>query len=330
MYKLGQRQSGFTVVELMVAMVIGVLLASGILQILVNSSQAYRIQNGILRAQENGQFAMEFLARDIRSTAFWGCMNAVDELNNLLDSDGSGYAAGIHEFNIPVEGTENASGSGDEIAGTDSITVRGARIVGGGLRVLEPYGPTRADPITVNPGNGFEVGDIAIVSDCQAGDIFQVTNDADASGQIAHETGSTSPGNSSPNLSKVYDDTAAVYAPYTHTYSIRNGSNGLPSLFRSDVSGDTELVEGIENMIVLYGEDTNGNGTPNRYVRAGSVGDMNNVVSVRINILAQTLEDNLVASPQEYRFNNQNITPADNRLRRAYSTTITLRNRVNQ
>ncbi len=319
-------QNGMSLVELMVSIVVALLLLGGILQILVNSTQSHRIQNALMRVQENGQFAMELMAKDIRNTDFWGCLTSLDDVNNLLNGSGGGYDMGLHGFIEGISGTANESGGGPVITGTDTITVRGSRSVANGLTIQAPFGPITSSPINVGPNSNIQTSDTVLVSDCLVGDFFQAT-DVDSAGNISHAAGVGTPGNSTPNLSKVYTGDAAVYLPYTHTYDIRVGSSGLPALFRTDENGSQEIVEGVENMLILYGEDTDNDGTANRYVRANSVTDMDNVVSIRLNVVLETLEDNLTPTPQSYIFNEQTIVPGDNRLRRVYSSTIVLRNR---
>jgi len=98
-------------------------------------------------------------------------------------------------------------------------------------------------------------------------------------------------------------------------YSIQEGANGQPSLFRSVDGADAdELVEGIEDLQITYGEDTDGNDTPNYYVDAASVTSMAQVISIKFNLVASTLETNL--------------TPAGGRITRTFATTVALRNRL--
>ena len=118
-----------------------------------------------------------------------------------------------------------------------------------------------------------------------------------------------------------------MYSPYTRLYDVRSGTNGVPSLFMSDETGAQELIQGVESLIIQYGEDTSGNGVANRYTRANGVTDMANVVSIRVSLLLQTELDDLSSNPVQYTFNQQTVTPTDNRLRRVYTSTVMLRNR---
>jgi type IV pilus assembly protein PilW len=94
------------------------------------------------------------------------------------------------------------------------------------------------------------------------------------------------------------------------------------------------LVAGIENLQVLYGEDTNpaaGLKNATRYVTAGNVTDWNNVVSVKIGFVVNS--QGIIATTTDaatFSLLGQTATAAGNDLqrRRAYSTTAVIRNRM--
>ena len=88
-------QTGMTLIEIMIALLIGVFLLGGVLQIFVGSKQTNRMQEGLSRLQESGRFAMDFLSRDIRMAGSWGChggpspdIDIAGENNNAVNSDG--------------------------------------------------------------------------------------------------------------------------------------------------------------------------------------------------------------------------------------------------
>jgi type IV pilus assembly protein PilW len=96
-----------------------------------------------------------------------------------------------------------------------------------------------------------------------------------------------------------------------------------------------EIVEGVENMQITYGVDTDAimDGTANRYLPAASfaptgASDWARVVSVRISLLLASAEDGMTDSPQSYNFNGGIVTSADRRLYQVMTTTLTLRNRA--
>lgn len=68
-------QAGLSLIELMIALVIGTLLILGAVQVFAASRSAYMISEGIARVQENGRFALDFLQRDIRMAGHMGCVN---------------------------------------------------------------------------------------------------------------------------------------------------------------------------------------------------------------------------------------------------------------
>ena len=51
-----------------------------------------------------------------------------------------------------------------------------------------------------------------------------------------------------------------------------------------------EMVEGVENLQLLFGEDTDTDLVPNLYTTASSVTDFNNVVTVRISLTVNSID----------------------------------------
>jgi type IV pilus assembly protein PilW len=70
------RSAGFSLVELMVAMVIGLIITFAVVQIFTTGRTTYQTDEGLARVQENGRFAAEFLSNDIRQAGDIGCMPA--------------------------------------------------------------------------------------------------------------------------------------------------------------------------------------------------------------------------------------------------------------
>jgi type IV pilus assembly protein PilW len=244
-------QTGMSLIEIMIALLIGAFLLGGVLQIFLSSKQTYRMQENLSRLQENGRFALDFLARDIREAGYWGCLSPSNP-------------------NTDIAGTNNNAVSGDSIDdGTDTITLKGAFV----------QTPTGACGTAV--------------------------------------------------------DTAAAY--YTHASSTITYKINASVLQQDTNNANNGLVEGIENMQILYGVDTD---TPlngaNYYVTANNIPDIDGngtpdwhrVVSIRISLLAVTLDDNLSAQPVPYTYNGTTTTPTDRKIRRVFNTTIALRNRL--
>jgi type IV pilus assembly protein PilW len=89
------------------------------------------------------------------------------------------------------------------------------------------------------------------------------------------------------------------------------------------------LIEGIQDMQIKYGADIDGDGTPDYYADAGAAGlNMSQVVTVRVSLLLRTIDDNIAAKSLQYSYNGATVTPNDRRIRRVFSSTFALRNRI--
>ncbi|MGZ8199784.1 MAG: PilW family protein [Methylosarcina sp.] len=332
--QIGHCQAGMTLIELMIALLIGAFLLGGMLQIFLGTKRSYRMAEGVSRMQENARFAMDLMGQDIRMAGFRGC-NSQTAITNNLNSATSFF----YNFNTALQGFEATSDPGDTpavwspsivaeitqpLGGSDVITIR--RAAGDG-NLVTAHADGVAD-LTLADTTNLSANDLVVASTCEGSDAFQITSIT--GNVVAHNAGaSPAPGNAIQALSRSYTD-GQVYPISTVSYYIRE-SNGQPSLYRRINSSDaTELVEGIEQMQILYGEDTDASpdGTPNYYTTADQVTNMANVVSLRISLLVRTIDDNLASESQAYTYNGTETTPDDRRLRRVFTTTIAVRNRL--
>ena len=329
--RVPHRQHGVTLVELMIALVIGLLVTVAMLKVYVDASRMYRFNEGLARVQENGRFALEFIRRDARVAGFWGCYSDA-ALTNGISATSDAY------INV---GAGHVTGTSDDgLNSSDSITFRSA--TGSGTLVTSDMSGTDGT-ITVDSASALATGTVALISDCENGDLFQITGISETA--LAHAAGAGA--NVSPNLNKAYAAGARVYEARQATFCIGQGADGAQPALRRLVNptpGQTcasnggELLEGIENMQILYGEDTdadadgtNGDGTANRYVAFGTSGlDIDRIVSVRISVLVRSINNNLTTEPSPYTFNGITVTPGstDKYLRKVFTTTVTLRNKA--
>ncbi len=316
-----KRQRGLSFIELMIAVTIGLILAAGIMQIFISNKQTYRIQEGVSRMQESGRFAIDLLSRDLRMAGYYGCWSDTATLVNTLNDS----ATTPYNFNVALEGSDNTG-----INGSDTIILR--RATGNGIPLTAAMASTTSDlnsQSAVPPPLSIE--DIVIISDCSAAAAFQITNYIDADGTVSHAVGGGSvPGNSSADLGRRFGTEAAIYPVATIQYFIQLNAAGEPELMRQQ--GDAAAValfEGVESMQILYGEDSDGDGSANRYLDANQVVNMDNVVSIRLAFLLRTVEEvGGELDTSTYSLLGTLFDPADDRrLRRVYSTTIKLRNR---
>ena len=250
-----KKHRGFTLIELMVALAIGLVTIVAIIKIYADGSRLYRFNEGLAEVQENGRFALECIRRDARNAGFWGCTNL-----SILHQE--------ENFSINF-----ANGHvGEEIVGTiplvmnDTVVVTFRGASGGGIP-LQIAMTSPEDPLNVADSHKFDVGDYLVISDCLTRDIFTAT-----------ELGKTINHNNA--LSKTYGNNSTVYQAKQTTYWVGLGHANEPALFRRINHGnDEEMVSGIEDMRILFGEDTdadsmgnNGDGTANRYVPSSTKG----------------------------------------------------------
>ena len=339
-------QSGLSIVEFMVAGVIGLILTLGLFQIFISNRQAFDATMASANIQETGRIAGDIVTRSVRNADYWGCVDLENVFNNLDDTDAA-YSDDLVGFGRGVEGTDNNADASDGIVdGTDTLTLRGTR-GSRGIQIDSPM-PNSSAVLDVTTVAGLAEGDIILLSNCRGGDIFQITS-LPGSEKIQHNTGgSISPGNGKNSgpcagggggsncLSQLYDTGASVMLPYSETYFIGTGVSGEPALFlnRANMGGAVgtaqtiELVEGVEDMQILYGEDSTGDGSANVYRSAAAVADMEDVLSIRISLLVRSPEENVLDSAQALTFNGLAVDGSDLRLRRVYTMTSTVRNRM--
>ena len=351
-----RRQLGISLVEVLVASVISLFLLAGIIQVYLANKTSYSFTSAISRIQENGRFAMDIMAQDLRMAGYFGCTvfdrndeAAMDAIVNNLDTTSGAYDPDLMDFlgQPLVQGTEN-----DGLNGSDSITLRGP--APGNASVAEPFAVSKSAAILINQPNDLTAGDIVMVTNCRGADIFQVTN-ATVSGSsnvtsVVHNTGTGDPGNYNPDscvggnahcLSQAYGADATIFKLRSVVYSIAAGASGEPALWRQAfttagiAASNQELIEGIEQMQVQYGIDTTGDSHPNQYMTADLITDdfnaannWDDVMSIRLMLLVRSASDGIVEAPQVVNYNSVTSTAADQRLRQVFTTTIALRNRV--
>jgi len=331
-------QTGMTLIEIMIALLIGAFLLGGVLQIFTGSKQTYRMQEGLSRLQENGRFAMDFISNDIRMAGYRGC-NGLTPIAGV-SNDSTVF---LSDFNTSIQGFESTSSSAwtpainaaitSPLGGSDVITIRRANEQGN----LVTAHVTGSANLTLAATTGLAAGDVVLVSDCSGAEAFQISS---IGGNVITLQSAPSRSYNGGEVSLINTSSYYVRSTPIKTDRATITANDRLSLYRRTGSnGAEELVEGIEQIHVWYGVDTDLNPAtgistdyvPNYYVTANTVNTANNwasVVSIRISLLAVTLDDNLAAQPLAYTYNNATTTPADRKIRRGFNTTIALRNRL--
>ena len=277
------RQSGFSLIELMIAMVLGLLLMVVISQLFLTSKRNFSATDDSARVQENIRFASQLLTRHLRLAGYRG--KATDPTIGTANIPGVFPPAFT-----PLPPVANTSTSG--LFGTD----------GGGAV---------SDSIKIRfQGSGAGTSGARV----NAATTFMTADDAGADGLVVDCRG--------------YKVDANLIS--FNQYSIATGANGSNALF----CNGSEIVSDVDNMQILYGEETDVslsdiNYGPNYYVAAGSVANMDNVTSVKIALLFRSPNATSdVTISKTYNLLGTTIASfGDNRSRRAVNITVGLRNR---
>lgn len=376
-----RRNKGLSLTELLVSMLLGLTLATGVVQIYTGSNTTERDREARQRIQENGRFATNFLSQEVRMAGYLGCLSSLEgaSVNNILDGPPATFqpqfgvqgweAAGTNPGvinnsanNVAVVATNTAEWSNGEAghviptfnAVPNSDILRIWNAVGTpGLVASITEGATPA--IQAESDAGIVANDFLILSDCEQADFMQAcTVTPDAGAGVTTSTIALSsacdPGNDSPavisSVTTVADPAEVVRLEGTIFYvGKRNDiATNPPALFRRQLTATgtagpaEELIEGVESMQILYGInlDQDVRNTVDAYLPADLVTEFSKVISIRISLLMQSVEDGSVPAPQTYTFDGvlydggsgNGALPADTRVRRVFTTTISLRNRA--
>lgn len=333
-----KRTQGFTLVEVMIAVSLGLVVVGGVMAVLLSSSAIYRSSDSRARAQENSRFALSVMQEDVRQSGYFGCFNMnifAQRFTNQVRDDGA-YASlhqvriAGHEAGAAAWSPALAPGVGNTghapVNGSDVLVVR---LPAGKALPLNAPMVGKSTPIPLADVTGLAVGGLAVVSDCNYADLFVVT-EVPADRKVVHAANF----NKGADLFKAYSNygNASVTPLSTVTYFIAAAGNGVAgnrSLWRQENELQAEeIADGVDQMQLEFGIDTAGGDlVADKFVPADAVGTAS-VTAVKVSVLLRSAEANAVRSVQAYQFNGAAVTPADRRMYTPFTTTISLRNQV--
>lgn len=347
-------QRGLSLIELMVAITLGLLLTAAVIQAFLSSRGVFRMQDAMSRTQENGRFAVSFLTQDIRMAGFMGCpsVDRVTVRNIASNLDDYRFAPGtvINGFN-----DVGAVNAWNAVQNTDVLIIRKASNTSAMLADSMLPGNENIE-VANTPGiPEFKPGAVLMITDCVTADAFRAgtVNTSDTTITITHASGGAT-----NELTKPYSTDAEVLAFERVEYFVRATGRTTPAgapihaLFArklTDVNPNGtvpdgvnpalpaapvayELVEGVENMQLEYGVDTGADRAADVYRSANQVTDWSKVVSVRVNLLLHATEEGAVDSGGALQAQNLTFmggpTAQDGRLRQVFGATVAIRNRL--
>lgn len=319
------RSAGFSLVELMVAVVIGLIGTIVIFQVFAVFEGQKRTTTSAGDAQQNGLLALFSIERDARMAGYGltyipllGC--------NVVAYD----STGTRDFTFPlaaVQIVEGAAGAPDSVTftyGTSSQLIAPAKLI-----VASPVGGLFSK---IDSVYGYRTGDLVIVGNsgpspppnCNMRQLSAVPPGSAAPDQIEHTAGRY---NKAGGLSVAYplwDMTTqtggrlyafgaappAAGAPVVGTYSVQNGQLMYQNLISDGAA--SAIVDGIVQLQAQYGLDDDGDGiiqstewrngcaaaTPPQIRKGASPGacatatstDWSRVIAVRMAVLARSAQ----------------------------------------
>lgn len=324
-----RRLRGLSLIELMIAMTLGLVTIAAVGWIYLGTTKTYRTQDALARLQEGARFAFEIIGNDLRMTGTTGCSSKHG--SNVVTNHTSDWWKDLLDQPLIAEDKDT---SGD-FPMSDGLRVLHADISKEYL-VQDHTGTT----FTLKSAAGLKPGSILVATDCLHVAVLA------ASGVTETEVTYGSPQNESTNLGQEgseYHYSAAtgsrLYPLSANTYYVANNPANQPALFRDRLLSDgtvvaEELVEGVEDLQVSFTVDDDGNGVPDfpaagtdpyltpDAIKAGTgvTGSTSEkwakVMSVRISLVMRTVQDNVI--------DKSNGT--DRRLRKVFTHVIKMRN----
>jgi type IV pilus assembly protein PilW len=288
-------------VELLVAMMLGLFLIAALIQILLSGKQSFTAADHLSRLQESGRIGTGMIVSDLKRA---GYMGGNSDISNIVGSAGQAAAAmscatANNSWGRMI--TQGVSGLNDTNANYACIT--DASYLRGDVLVVRHASPWIAGALVANQ--------LYLRSSIFEGKVFVGSDEA-------------------LGANVVLDGPQSVHDLLANAYYVGNSGrncNGqaVPSLFRVrlDTNGQPvaeELLPGIEDFQVQYG-------VGGQYIDADAVADWSQTVTARFWLLirSECAESGFIDN-RTYVLGDQNYTPNDSFRRQLYSSVVMFRN----
>lgn len=206
-----RRQTGVSLIELMIAMVLGLLVVAGASAVFLSNKRTYGTSETLNRVQENTRTSFEMMSRDLREAGGNPCSVRARRVNQLTEAttgantwwNASGDGIRGYGGAEDVPGTAKGSAAGTRVNRTNDNDVVDVHLAAdGNIRVLDQ--DNGSANLQVSDSGDIAVGDIVMVCNSDYQIVFQVTQLNSAGGVsgdgIQHRPGSGSTGNCSQDL----------------------------------------------------------------------------------------------------------------------------------
>jgi len=237
------KQTGFGLIELMVALVLGLLVLGAAIAVFQSNLRTFNANDGQNRVQENARVAYELLSKDVRSTGSSACSTE----NQVLGTDSMSTA-----FRAPL------SGNGTELTtiSADDISYRVKTATASSVELVESA-PVASDI--------FKVGDSVMVCN---GAMTGFTKIASIAGKVVTFATALEFNPADTTFGNAYSVSIARFRSNRWHVKANSGATGNSLYVNRNGGGDQEVAEGVQSLALTYHQFANGN--PNTYVAAPS------------------------------------------------------------
>ena len=293
----GINQSGMSLIELLVAVAIGMIGILIITQAYITGDKFNRSTLGEGGTQTNGLIALYSIERDARMSGYGFNNSGALGCGNIFWYFDPSYSSNIGGGTLPNISLSPVLITMDTVtpANADQLTVMYSRESERIMPTSISSFNAKSSEVSVDGTDGFKAGDLVLMvnaSGCTLGSITQVQGVAQ---KLQLNPGSGGPHNPSawgsfPTSYASGDSILNLGNPVLRTYLIGNGKLRVAeALLSTGAATPVDLVDGIIDMRALYGKDTNADNIVDRYdttTPANSAGWIQ-VLSIKIGILAR-------------------------------------------
>jgi len=266
-------QTGLSLIELMIAMVVGLVLMAGVLSIFISSRSGYGANTAGAQVQEYGRFALDFMRNNVRMTSYMGC-TTIARSNTILNPVGQLYNFLLPVYGYEYNGTDPATATSASPYVITSETPAGVALntgswtpVGDSTTDVTPAGsnpgaeltnavpgsdalvllsasgdpvyltaPSAGSTLAVTTSTTLATGQLAVISDCVKSTAFQVgTSDNTTPGILTIGSLAPGPGNYQNNFSVGYQSGSQVLAANVMVYYVGQDVDNSPALFQAQL-----------------------------------------------------------------------------------------------
>lgn len=328
-----RRLSGFSLIELMIAVTLGMLSIAAVGSVFVYGSRNYKQDDKVSRMQDELRFAMAQLTQDLEMAGFYAQVR--DPVNDIDIDSTAVLGSGANKDCGPTTdgGATSASNNWTYRERRASIFTRGD---GTAAQANETFP-------CITTGEFQEGTDIVAIK--RLGNTVAAISGSGAffrtNGVVNTIYRSGTPAPTSGTIT-IYEYLPTVW--YIRNYSVSASENPrVPTLCRKVLMNDAMqgdqagcLAQGIVDMQLEFGFDNNADGVADFFVEYAAAQPpdtvLSRVVAVRVHLLARSAEADVgYVNKKTYQLASQTRGPFnDGFYRRALSSTVLLRNQANR